>query len=317
MPEKRPNFIGLGVAKAGTTSLYHYLQQHPEVYLSPIKETNYFISDFIQSHQLRKDLLRSTKVDMQAYLAAPTLAPFHSASTVLTQEHYLALFREVNEQKAIGEVCTSYFLVPSSLDKIKAEFPDVKLFAILRNPIERAFSGYVMNLREGKTDQENQLLAFKNDYERPDKGWGINFNYIDGGLYAPTLQKLYELFPAKNIKIFLYDDYKKNSSEVIRSLYTFLNVDPDFKADTSQNYNVGGLPRFKKLNQWMVKTGLREMIRRLFPQSVKNQLLKIMYSSKHQLSLQDDARKYLKEVFKDDIKATGQILNRDLSPWIH
>jgi len=118
-----PNFFIVGVAKAGTTSLSEWLKQHPQIYIPAIKEPHYFASDLVDP------IVRNV---------------------VRTKEDYLALFAKARNYKARGEASTSYFThwkqVP---ERIKATIPDARIIILLRDPIERAYSSYLMLVRQG------------------------------------------------------------------------------------------------------------------------------------------------------------------------
>ena len=112
-----PNFLIIGAAKAGTTSLYHYLRQHPDVYMSPLKEPQYYADDI--------------------------------APAVSTRDEYLRLFDGVTSQTAVGEASPQYLNSPSAPRRIAADLPDVKLIVSLRNPADRAYSYYLGRIRGG------------------------------------------------------------------------------------------------------------------------------------------------------------------------
>ena len=118
-----PNFFIVGVAKAGTTSLSEWLKQHPQIYIPALKEPRYFASDLVDP------IVRNV---------------------VRTKEDYLALFVKARNHKARGEASTSYFThwqqVP---ERIKRTIPDARIIILLRDPVERAYSSYLMLVRQG------------------------------------------------------------------------------------------------------------------------------------------------------------------------
>ena len=126
-----PNFLIIGANKAGTTSIYSYLKQHPQIYMSPVKEPMFFT--------LEGKNIDRTEVSRQITLK----------TAVNDIEDYQALFQGVSNEKAIGEASTAYLHCPWCAERIKQYIPDVKLIAILRDPIERAYSNYLMYVRWG------------------------------------------------------------------------------------------------------------------------------------------------------------------------
>src|SRR5580765_4773440 len=145
MAEKLPNFFIVGAAKSGTTSLYEYMKMHPEVYMAPIKETHHFSTD-IDNTQFRPNYARSLNKDLTSFLEGDMSdGIFHAF--VKDWNQYVKLFGKVNSEKAIGEVTNSYLYSHEAAQNILSRFPNAKVIMILRNPIDRAFSHYLMDLR--------------------------------------------------------------------------------------------------------------------------------------------------------------------------
>ncbi|MBK9638978.1 MAG: sulfotransferase [Bacteroidetes bacterium] len=151
METKRPNFFIVGAAKAGTTSLYQYLSQHPEVYMSPIKEPNYFSTE-IKFEEVRtevKERIRLLKIN--SFLKGNMRKPIHRAF-INDIKQYESLFRFVGNQKAIGEASASYLYSPYAAKAIQEYNSEAKIIIILRNPIQRIYSHYLMDRRMGITN---------------------------------------------------------------------------------------------------------------------------------------------------------------------
>ena len=121
-----PTFFIVGAPKAGTTSLYHYLEEHPEVYMSPIKETNFFSSKQMQEQEL-----------------------YYDATPIQSKNQYLELFKDVSQEKQVGEASVSYLYYTGVAKKILEFNPKAKIVIMLRNPVDRAFSHFLMDKRLG------------------------------------------------------------------------------------------------------------------------------------------------------------------------
>ena len=132
-----PNFLIIGAAKSGTTSLYAYLEQHPQAYLSPKKEPEFF------SYEGREVDFNGPKGEEQAN---------HGIKQHITAniEEYRALFRGASDEKAIGEASTMYLYSPQAPSRIKHYIPKVKLIAIFRNPVDRAYSTFSYLTLQGR-----------------------------------------------------------------------------------------------------------------------------------------------------------------------
>jgi len=150
---KYPSFFVVGAAKAGTSSLYFYLKQHPEIYMSPIKETFYFCTD-IREKNFKTPFKIKNNWDIHSYLNQSKLEEKHLAY-IEEWEDYIQLFREANNENAIGEVCNGYLYSKVTAGNIISKIPNGKIIMILRNPIERAFSHFLMDLRDGRQNNRN------------------------------------------------------------------------------------------------------------------------------------------------------------------
>jgi len=316
MGNKYPNFFIVGVAKAGTTSLYHYLRQHPEVYMSPIKEPHYFAKD-IDINSFREDYKKNV-INIKDYLSKPSLEERHIAF-VRNLDDYLQLFRDVKDEKAIGEISNGYLYSTVAAKEIYAFNPHAKIIIILRNPFERAYSHYIMNLRLGFTKETNFVKEVINDYNKSQKGWGISHLYIELGLYYEQVKRYLETFPKQNVKIILFDDLKKNIEKTVREIFKFLSVNANVNIDFNKKANVGVylVPKSEKLNKTILNIG--RPLKFLLPDYTRKQMMNVykklfMKDGKPKLTVEH--RKVLLPFFIEDIERTQRLINRDLSMWL-
>ncbi|WP_353686678.1 sulfotransferase [Thermodesulfovibrio sp. 3462-1] len=227
---KIPNFFIVGAQKAGTTSLYEYLKEHPEIYMSPVKEPHYFAKD-LDYENMRRDMKRTTIF-------------------IRTLEEYLELFNGVKNEKAIGEASPSYLYSKVAAYEIKKFNPDAKVIMILRDPVERAYSHYLMNLRDGLTSEKDFIKEVLSDLKKPKKGWGISHLYIELGLYYEQVKRYLDTFPKDNVKILLYEDFKLNTYEVIKDIFSFLGVENNFYSPKFEHIFMEGVTvKYPKLNK--------------------------------------------------------------------
>jgi hypothetical protein len=294
-----PNFLVIGAAKSGTTSLYRYLEQHPSVYLSKIKETNFFATNFVDEKPIFQEL------DF-------TLEQAQKISFLIKNfTEYQRLFEEVTSNKtAIGEVSPLYLNSFVAAQKIKFHIPDVKLIAILRNPVDRAYSGYQMQLRQAK---ETRSFA---------SNLGKEEIYIRGGFYYEQLKRYFDTFNTYQIKVILYEDFKQNPLKVMQEIFKFLEVDDTFNPDISTKFNQGGIPKnvnaynlifnnkISNIAQKSLKIIIPLKIRQNLITEVQNRLL-----SKPE-PLTPETRKKLKIIYQNDIYKLEQLINRNLQQWL-
>lgn len=173
-----PNFFIIGAGSSGTTSLYHYLKQHPQVYMSPIKETNFFAYEE-----------RGVHVGKGGGSMDEGRFPIRSI------EAYGALFEDVSNEKAVGEASPRYLYSSEACRRIHSYNAEAKLVAILRNPVERAYSSYCKHVRDG--NERRTFLQAINDEESGRKNQHLGFgqrHYVDFGLYHKYLKRYADFF---------------------------------------------------------------------------------------------------------------------------
>ena len=295
---KIPNFLIIGAAKAGTTSLYDYLNQHPQIYMSPIKEPRFFA-------------LEGEKLDFRGP------AQGINQTSVTTWEQYCQLFQEATTEKAIGEASTIYLSNPKAPNRIKHYLPKVKLIAILRDPAERAFSSYVHLVRDG---YENLSFteALEAEPTRIKENWQPLWYYKERGFYYEQLQKYLTIFKPEQIKICLYEELAADSTAVIRELTRFLEVDDTFTPDLTRK-NVSGIPKNKFLqNLFTKKNPIKSLVKPLLPKSLRENILENVTKSNlgAKPTLSPEMRQKLISIYREDILKLQDLIQKDLSRWL-
>ncbi len=310
---KPPNFFIVGSAKSGTTSIYNYLKQHPDIFMSPIKETHHFSTD-IDSSKFRLDYAANLNINIDAWLEGDQKKEIFHAF-VKTQNKYEKLFKHAEKQTAVGEVTNSYLYSTEAAKNIATRFPDGKIIMILRNPVERAFSHFLMDLKSG-LENESFINAFKKDVAKPVKGWGISNVYFEIGMYYEQVKRYLDTFPKEQIKIILYDDYRRDARITLKEICNFLSVDSSFRFEFSKEHNKAMIPRTKVVSLMMRQKGFKNIVKELFPKSWKKAISKIFFTDKNLPKLTIEDRKYLIKLYTEDIQKLSQLINRDLSDWI-
>src|SRR5918994_968558 len=207
-----PNFFIVGAQKAGTTSLYHYLNQHPQIYMSPVKEPFFF------DHEI------NSKGDV----VVRGFAGRRQAPRYANLEEYQALFRGVGGETAIGEASPLYIYAPGTPERIKEYVPEARSVALLRNPADRAYSAYLHALRIGVEPLADFAQALREEEERIRNGWHYVFHYRNRGLYYEQIKRYYEVFGRESVGVWLYDDLKEDPARMVRSVFRFLGVEDTF-----------------------------------------------------------------------------------------
>jgi len=311
---KSPNFFLVGAPKAGTTSLYHYMDQHPDVYMSPLKEPFYFSQEmrpenFVEEVQpeIRK-MVRSTR----RYLDRGA-QDLRFAGYVTEWEDYCRLFARAREEKAIGEATVLYLWSKTAAERIAARIPEAKILIILRNPAERAFSQYLQNISEDMVRwsfREHLQAAFARSGEEK---FSMIYPFLELGLYADQVQRYQQHFPAAQIRIWLYESTM--SPGFLKEVWEFLGVDSEFEADTSKRYME---PKIRKTG---VRTGLRRSgiwrgIRHALPSTIRLSLRKLAYRQRDAIQMERAERELLIEYYREDVRKLEKLIDRDLSAWL-
>lgn len=297
-----PNFILIGAPKAGTTSVYHYLKQHPEIYMSPQKEPRHF------SYQAGV-----TRFDGPGDEAVEKIV-------IKSWSHYLSLFSETKDEKGIGEASVDYLSSPIAPKQLYQKLPHVKLIAILRDPIERAYSNFQHVVRQGREPYLDFTEALAQEEARIQAGWIYFWHYLDTGRYAKHLSRYFEFFPHEQIKIILFEDLVKNKHDVMKEIFSFIGVDPDFKVSMRKKHNAARAPASKSLKHLMYYPhGLRTIIQRTLPERVRRKLFAVVESvlANPHPQIPWETRQQLLPLFYDDNLKLQQLIKRDLSLWMH
>lgn len=305
----KPSFFLVGAAKSGTTSLSAYLESHPDLFVSVIKEPNYFSQD-IDVSTFRKGYSKS--FDGQDTIEAN---PFEKRQIAFLrdEELYAQLFRPNNSTVYAGECSTSYLYSESAAKAIHAFNPDSKILVMLRNPAERAFSHYLMAVQMG-LEKRDFLSAFKFDMEKADKGWGVSELYFELGQYAQQLKRFLKVFPEKQVQVILFEDWIQQPKETQESICKFLNVSI-FAALKNEALNESVSPKHPILHRTVMQSGLKEFAKKILPKQFFDKIKGRQYKDEKEV-LAPNERKYLIDLYREEVLELQDLLKRDLSNWL-
>ena len=299
----KPNFLVAGVAKCGTTSLFHYLEQHPEVCI-PKKETFFFISE----------LYKNQSEDVRGRRD-------HSR-IIFTEENYNQLYAKC-QGGAIGEVSTCYLHYhDTAIPHIKKTLGDIPIIIVIRQPVERLISGYKHFTRMDKEDLslESALAA---ETSRAELRWDFMWQYKRLGLYADGIAAFQQHFT--KVKVILQEELTNQPIAVMQELFKFINVDDSVVPDTSVKYNISDPQQnnfwFKYLFQNKnVKTLLKPITHLLIEEKTRRKIMhkfrKPSKKGENKLTLDTELKTELMNFYRNDIIRTQQLINRDLSSWL-
>jgi hypothetical protein len=276
---KLPNFLFVGAAKTGSTWMYRTLAAHPEVYVPSVKEIHFF-DDYYDKG----------------------LTWYSSFFTPAGDDY-----------KAVGELSPRYLYSAEALNRIDHDLPGVKLFACLRNPIDRAISGYHFKIRNG--------------IARPDffSTMEANPEILTRGKYLKYVQMYLDRFSADRFRVLMYDDLKENPTQFAKDLYRYLGVDAAYNhSGVGRSVFPASVPRVfwlatltKKVAVLLRKKGHIRLIGRFQNSPFFLQILyRPMDTEEKQRAITNSERSRLIEFYEDDVRQVGRLLNKDLSHWL-
>ena len=276
------NTFIVGAPKAGTTSLYFYLQQHPDVCMSEIKEPNYFT-------------------------AQDVVNLYYDVSPINSEDWYHSLFAEPT-RRVVGEGSVSYLFYPEVAQKIYEYNSEARILIILRNPVKRAFSHYLMDCRLGLCD-----ISFEKIMDNPSKYPHFYQQFISLGKYHQQIKRYIDVFGQNQVKVMFYDDLKADTSLFLDQVFSFLalkSVDVNMvvknKFKQPSNTIIAKLYKFKLL---------RSYFNNFFPKKMLLLIKSVLFKDSKKPTLDPTIKRKLFEIYKKDIAELSKLLSKDLSAW--
>jgi hypothetical protein len=296
---REPNFFLVGASRAGTTSLWRYLVEHPDIYMPQRtlaeKEPSFFCE------------------------VTPGWATAYRDRT-----RYLALFEAAGSRRAVGEASTPYLMAPEVPARIRAAYPDAKIIIVLRHPVERAFSLYrYMCLIGGEwvPTFERALALERSRMSDPaimqsTSLWYGMFQYFHSGLYSDQIARYFDAFPREQIGIVLFDDLDTDSLRTTQSIYRFLGVDPAFEPSTTR-FNESRFPFSVRLQYLIARDMNRSVEGRIG--RVRGRLFVVngRLGRLRTRGLEPRTRHRLLDAYRDDIRRTAALIGRPLDHWLN
>lgn len=263
-----PTFIGVGAQRAGTTWVYNCLAQHPEVFVSAKKELHFFYAHYDRG-----------------------------------LGWYAAQFAAAGPATARGEISPDYMYSRTALANIARDLPDVRLFAILRDPIDRALSAYALR------QERNQGVAFGEACRRFPA-------LVERGLYCRHLDVIAEYFPPQRVKVLLYDDLVGRPGAFLDELFAFIGVRTGVRpAAMGTRYNRVIYPRLQKA---LLGAGLGSIIDTVKRTPAGSWIRRHNSGGRRDTGVATAADlDYLRAAFADDVRELSRRLGRDLGIWLH
>jgi hypothetical protein len=291
MPEARPrwpNLFLVGAAKAGTTSLYQELARHPAIYMSPMKEPHFF-----------------SRIE-----PAPERAAFFPHVT--DEDEYLALFAGATTEEVLGEASTSYLWDRQAAERIKRVVPEARILIMLRDPVDRAYSQYWNDVREG-IERRSFLDALVEEQRSGPGGWGVSSLLIDCGRYADQVVRYLDHFGAR-VHVLFFEEFVGHEASTIADVYSFLGVRSPTAGAAPRRMNPASLPRNSLSAALLASAKVRRVVRATVPRPLRSRLRVGLLKQVTPPPMDPAARALLTEVYRSEVRRLAELLGKPL-PW--
>lgn len=282
--------------------MYEYLRSHPQVFMSPVKETNFFALDGSPAH-----------------FQGPGDEVGINRDSVWDARAYAALFADAQAQPGIharGEASPLY-LYDERAPERAARAGGLRAVAILRHPVERAFASWLHKRRDGFETIEDFAGALAQEPERRAANWEFLWHYEAVGHYPRQLQRWFDALGRDRVCVVLQDDLEADGAAVMARVFSFIDADPSFLVDTSRRYNPSGEVRNAALQQALTRGRVvRGVARRVLPAKLRERVHgRLSAANLRKPEMPAGTRAELVARYASDIDELESMLNRDLSSW--
>ncbi|MGD0913540.1 MAG: sulfotransferase [Terracidiphilus sp.] len=287
-----PNLFVVGAQKCGTTSIFGHLQKHPEVFVPEMKEPEFFGT-------------------------SPGAAKIlFGEGRCTTREEYLQQYQDASRFHAIGDFSTSYLWDPNVPRKIHEVSPGARIIIMLRDPVMRAQSAYLMLYSRNMETAPTFLEAIERDRDRDKTSWFTSWNYVEAGMYASQVERYIETFGRDQVLVSLFDDLVKNPLDLFLRIARHIGVDPApfVTMNLTEALNTFRMPR----SMLAYRLGRNEQIKRLrqklIPADVWERMRSgaLFYRAGKKPPVDEASRKLLQQIYAPDIIRLEELLGRKM-----
>lgn len=296
-----PNFLVIGAARSGSTALFDYLSQHPDIYTSDPKEPHFFA--FMGTRPAFRGPGDDETINRHA---------------VTEEGAYRALFRDARGARAVGEGSVSYLYYPCAPKNIERTVPDVRLICILRNPADRAHSAYQYVRARTYEPLPDFRQALAREEERIEAGWHHIWHYRRMGRYHEQLRRFYRAFDPTQIRVYRFEEFARDPKPVLRDCFEFLGVDPALRLRRKPVTVPSGEPRSKALQSFLLESPPgKEAVKRLIPGEIRRWLSgRIRKANLKKAPLDPDVRQELLEYYREGIEKLEDLTGQPFTEWL-
>lgn len=307
----KPDFFIVGAAKAGTTALQQILDDHPDVYMSPLKEPNFFYDD-VALKDLRKELLQKLTTENAEKWILDGMKGMLWTAYLRDEKIYKKIFENATDN-ICGEASVSYLYSKNAAKNIFSYNPNAKIIIILRNPVERAWSHFNMEKRMGLL-QDSFINEFNKHKNEAHPIWGIDSIFLSGGFYYNQVKRFLEVFPKEQVFICLYDDFKKNPNKTIHDALKFIGINNSEAEFIIDNKKVNEARR-SVVDDILPSEGIKAKARKIARLFGLHTFLKNLLLRENKTTLTPENKKLLTEYYAKDIQDLEKLIEVNLNNW--
>jgi len=294
-----PDFLIIGAAKSGTTAMFEYMQTNPEVFLTEPKEPHYYA------------LAGTTPA-----FTGPGDAESINRWSVTDRAAYSDLYASASPGQVRGEGSVSTLYFPGAAERLAEEAPGAKLICVLRDPADRAFSGYSFMRTRTWEPLDEFAAALRDEDRRINAGWHHIWHYASMGFYGSQLQRFMKVFPADQMLVATHDSLRDDPAAFMARIYDFIGVAPCEISRTPAPHR-SGEPRSRALSK-MITTHhpLKKLVAPLIPPTVRIRLRDaVQKRNVVKQSYPDEIRAELIQRFGPDMELLESLTGIDTEPW--
>ena len=310
-----PNFFIAGAPKAGTTSLYYYLDQHPQIYMSAIKEPHFFAAEVREDNfdpQLRRTVARDAR-GLREFLSGP-MREKRFGGIVTDWQDYLRLFANATGEPALGEASVCYLWSPTAPEGIAARIPDARILVMLRDPAERAFSQYLQGLGNGAIRWSFREHIQRNLRHRSSQ-FSVHYPFLEFGLYSEQLSRYLKQF-GRNVWVGFHENFKNRPLEVYQDICRFLGLSQEFSPNTGRRHLTAQVPRLSSSIGWLKRSGFWQAAAAATPAALRPLIRRTLIRREGATRMDPADRLYLRDFYREDIRKLEGLVGRNLESWL-
>ncbi len=304
---RMPDFIVAGAAKSGTTAMHLMLDQHPDVFMSPIKETNYFVHGFEAT---------SHYVD---HKGRRVLEGQEDRDIIDSEAKYLAVFSGARPGQLKGESSPWYLLNPAVPQRIRAFRRDMSVVFMLRNPADVAFANFVHHLRVGSESltlgEADRLLEIARYAEA---SLYPSCRHLDLARYARLLTPWLETFSPDRLHFIVYEEFRANPRSELARLFGFLEIEDYTAIDVDRQVNISGMPKSVVLRELIQGSmAFKKLLGLVIPTKPRRKLRAILeaINTGPRASMEPGLRSRLDRLYSRDVRFVEDLLDRPVPSW--